>query len=70
MSLKTLLISIVVAGFLAGLVLVSGSLGRSDEFGGSRGEMRVRGIGIDAVSVVEVRVESDGSDGIGGIGGI
>ena len=55
MALRTLLISIVVAGFFAGLVLVSGSLGGKDE---GDGEMRVRGLGIDPVSVVEIRVES------------
>jgi len=60
MSLRTLLISIVVAGVLAGLVLISRGLGGSAE-----GEdLRSRVLGIDVVSVVEIelRRNGDGAD--------
>jgi len=55
MSLRTVLMSLIVAGVLAGLVLISGSVGG---LAGDGPELNAHQVGIDAVSIVEVRVES------------
>ena len=56
MSLRTLLISIVVAGVLAGLVLISRGLGGSA--GGE--DLKSQTLGIDAVSIVEIELRRNG----------
>tara|TARA_R110002072_G_scaffold100902_4_gene222463 strand:- start:1783 stop:3201 length:1419 start_codon:yes stop_codon:yes gene_type:complete len=58
MSLRTLLISIVVAGVLAGLVLISRGL---EGTSGSE-VLKSRTLGIDAVSVVEIELQRSGSE--------
>jgi Domain of unknown function (DUF4340) len=54
MSLRTVLISIIVAGLLAGMVLLSQSIGD----GSDTVSARTRTIGVDAVAIHEIRVHA------------
>lgn len=57
MSLRTVLISLIVAGILAGLVLISQTLRSGSEAGGNHA--LVRTLGFDPAAVIEIRVESE-----------
>ncbi|MBO6513646.1 MAG: DUF4340 domain-containing protein [Phycisphaerales bacterium] len=61
MSLRTILISLIVAGVFAGLVLISASL-RGSGSGTAETQASIRTLGFDPAAVVEVRVEDDQGD--------
>lgn len=57
MSLRTVLISLIVAGMLAGLVLISQALGPGSDTGSHHAVIQT--LGFDPAAVVEIRVQSE-----------